>query len=155
MPGSALELKVPPLLVALIAAAGMYAASHMFPSLGTVFTGNLKGVAALSLVGASLVIAGVAAFRAHCTTVDPLRPARATTIVRTGIYRFSRNPMYLGFVLILAAWAVLLNTVGALPGLPLFVIYMNRFQIRPEEQILAQRFGSDYLDYTRSVRRWL
>ena len=84
-----------------------------------------------------------------------MHPEAASAIVTVGIYRFTRNPMYLGFLLLLIAWAVFLgNIVSALMPL-LFIAYMNRFQIAPEERALHARFGVPYETYLRSVRRWL
>jgi protein-S-isoprenylcysteine O-methyltransferase Ste14 len=76
-------------------------------------------------------------------------------MVVTGIYRISRNPMYLGMLLLLVAWAILLSNLAASLVLPLFVLYMNHFQISPEEVALASRFGADFAAYCKAVRRWL
>jgi protein-S-isoprenylcysteine O-methyltransferase Ste14 len=87
--------------------------------------------------------------------VDPTNPEKSTSVVTGGIYRFSRNPMYLGFLLVLAGLAAYLSTPVTLAGPVLFLLYMNRFQILPEERILTKRFGADYENYLRRVRRWL
>ena len=76
-------------------------------------------------------------------------------MVTDGIYRYSRNPMYLGMALLLAAWALWLGNAAALLGIVLFVALINRYQIRPEERILAAKFGDDYRNYCRRTRRWL
>ncbi len=89
------------------------------------------------------------------TTVNPLTPEATTTMVTSGIYRFTRNPMYLGFLLILAGWAIALSHLLAFVILPLFVWYMNRFQILPEERALASKFPEAFTAHKRSVRRWL
>jgi protein-S-isoprenylcysteine O-methyltransferase Ste14 len=109
----------------------------------------------IAVVGAMVCVAGVLSFRRARTTVNPLKPESATSLVIVGIYRYSRNPMYLGFLCGLLAWALVLGSLLALLGLPLFVIYMNRFQIGPEEQSLAKLFGSEYHQYRLKVRRWL
>jgi protein-S-isoprenylcysteine O-methyltransferase Ste14 len=87
--------------------------------------------------------------------VDPTRPDHASTIVTAGIYSLTRNPMYLGFLLILAAWAAWLGNLPACLALPVFVKYMNRFQILPEERFLGGKFGAAYDAYRLRVRRWL
>ncbi len=102
-----------------------------------------------------MAVAGVREFRRASTTVNPLTPAAASAMVRSGIYRHTRNPMYLGMLLVLAGWAAWLASVAAVAVLPAFVLYMNRLQIEPEERALASLFGSDFEDYRRSVRRWL
>ena len=76
-------------------------------------------------------------------------------MVTDGIYRYSRNPMYLGMALLLAAWALWLGNAAAWLGIVLFVALINRYQIRPEERILAAKFGDDYHSYCRRTRRWL
>jgi protein-S-isoprenylcysteine O-methyltransferase Ste14 len=112
-------------------------------------------VVLLGVAGLGSAMAGVVAFRAHRTTVDPVHPDGATSIVSSGIYRISRNPMYLGFALMLSALAVQLDSVVALIGVPLFVLYMNRFQIKPEERLLTEKFGAQYETYLGNVRRWI
>jgi len=110
---------------------------------------------ALVLAGAWVALAGVVAFRRHKTTVNPFRPDQSSSLVASGIYRFSRNPMYLGFLLALLGWAAYLANWASALLLPAFVAYMNRFQIKPEERALAERFGPEFLAYCKSVRRWL
>ena len=84
-----------------------------------------------------------------------MHPEQASTLVTSGVYRFTRNPMYVGILLLLAAVAAHLGSVLALLGLPAFVFWIGRFQIAPEERALRAKFGSAYDDYTRAVRRWL
>jgi protein-S-isoprenylcysteine O-methyltransferase Ste14 len=149
----ALELRVPPL--ALLAIFGVAMA---LLAVATGQTGNAATIAAalvLSAAGGAVALAGVLAFRRHKTTVNPFKPDDTTRIVDTGIYRFSRNPMYLGFLLMLAGWAVYLGSVTAALLLPVFVVYMNRFQIVPEERALTTKFGAAYLAYMHRTGRWL
>ena len=95
------------------------------------------------------------AFRRHKTTVNPFTPAKSSSLVATGIYRYSRNPMYLGLFLALLGWGAYLGNWASALLLPAFVAYMNRFQIHPEERVLTESFGPQFLAYARSVRRWL
>src|SRR5690606_30584051 len=134
-------LKLPPLLVVVLVGAAMAGLSAALPALD--FALSARGPIALALMalGALAAAAGVLAFRRARTTVDPTRPDAASTLVSGGIYRHTRNPMYLGFLLALAGWAVWLANVAACLGLPIFVLWMNRLQIGPEERALAQRFG--------------
>lgn len=111
--------------------------------------------AALAVAGLVLNIAPKSRFRRAGTTVNPLRPYAAATLVRSGLYRWSRNPMYLGHAVILLAWAVQLRHVAAFLAVPAYVLYVGRFQIRAEERALLARFGSEYVEYCRRVRRWL
>jgi protein-S-isoprenylcysteine O-methyltransferase Ste14 len=109
----------------------------------------------VAAAGASLDLAGLAHFLRARTTINPLKPANASALVTRGIYRFTRNPMYLGLAMLLLAWALYLSNVAALAVLPLFILYINRFQIAPEERALAARFGAEFADYRARVRRWL
>ncbi|TFY96990.1 isoprenylcysteine carboxylmethyltransferase family protein [Ramlibacter rhizophilus] len=151
----ALELKVPPTALVVLIAAAMFALSRAWPSMAVAVPARVVLAALLLLVGIAIALAGVAAFRRVRTTVNPIRPDTSSAVVSTGIYARSRNPMYLGMLLALAAWAVWLSHPLAFLGLPVFVLWMNAFQIRPEERALADRFGPVYQDYLRSVRRWI
>lgn len=110
---------------------------------------------ALLVIGLLLMAVAVGYFIAARTTINPLRPSRASSLVTTGLFAISRNPIYLGDLLILAALAVWFGNVPNLALLALFVCYINRFQIIPEERALAQRFGEAYHTYCSRVRRWL
>lgn len=148
---SALETRVPPPLVALVLGAIAWAIGG--PAL------DIPGrtVVAILAAGLGLAIEIVAAlaFVARRTTLLPWAPARTETLVTSGLFRFSRNPMYLGQALLLAAWVLYLGTWIAWLALPAYVLYMNRFQIGPEERILAAKFGADYESYRARVRRWI
>src|SRR5690606_40976871 len=74
--------------------------------------------------------------------------------ISSGIYRYTRNPMYLGFLLILAGYGVWLANLPALLWLIGYVLYLTRFQIIPEERWLSQKFGADFQYYRERVRRW-
>lgn len=148
------NLKIPPVLQLIACAllmrllAGAPVATLQWSSAGV--WAWLPAAAGLA-VGA----AGVAAFRQAQTTMNPVHLDKASRLVSSGVYRFTRNPMYLGLLLMLAAWALWLGHGLPWLGLPLFVAGMNRFQIRHEERVLAQKFGEDYLSYCRKVRRWV
>lgn len=151
---NALELKVPPLALVFLFGALMWLASAY-----SMFAIALPWRSALALVfyivGSAIILAGVLTFRRMKTTVNPLTPEATTTMVTSGIYRFTRNPMYLGFLLILVGWAIDLSNPLTFAFLPLFVWYMNRFQILPEERALSTKFSETFIRYKRSVRRWV
>ena len=157
LPGTALaiELKVPPALLGVITAALMWCAASATPERDFLFPSRLVFPLGLALVGALTCLAGVVSFRRANTTVNPMKPESTSSLVVSGIYKYTRNPMYLGFLLILLAWAAALSNVWALVGIPAFVLYMNRFQISPEERMLASRFELEYAEYRGRVRRWL
>ena len=154
---SALELKIPPPLVAAAVAGCMYAAAVLLPAPVLALPPGVRvGMAlALAAVGAGFDVAGLWAFRKARTTVNPLTPHRSVAVVSTGVYRFTRNPMYLGLALILLGLAVYLASPWALLGPLVFAAYITRFQIVPDERALQARFGAAYTAYRARVRRWL
>jgi protein-S-isoprenylcysteine O-methyltransferase Ste14 len=103
----------------------------------------------------STALAALLAFRRAKTTPNPTRPSNASTLVIVGVFRFTRNPMYLGLALLLTAWTILLCAPVALLGPVLLVLYLTRFQIIPEERAMAEKFGEDYARYRARVRRWV
>ena len=151
---NALELKVPPLALALVFALVMWLAAGAAPALALAIPWHPFPAALLVGIGVLFVLAGGYAFRRAGTTVNPTRPQATTAIVASGVYRLSRNPMYVGFLLALGGWAVFLAHALPLAFLPAYVGYMNRFQIAPEERLLSARFGAEYASYAHSVRRW-
>jgi protein-S-isoprenylcysteine O-methyltransferase Ste14 len=150
-----LEHRVPPPVVALAAAALMWLLARYVPIADASFPGHTIAAIALALLGLGVALAGVLEFRRLRTTVNPLHPEKASALVRGGIFRRTRNPMYLGMCMVLLAWALWLAELLALAGPLLFVLYMNRFQIGPEEKVMRKLFGAEYVDYERTVRRWL
>lgn len=150
-----LELKIPPPLVAVATAAGMFLLARSLPLVMLSPAWNSGAALVLLVCGALIDLGGLMAFRRSKTTVNPMTPQRTTALVSTGVYRLTRNPMYLGMVFILLAWAVYLSSAWALVGVPVFMAYITRFQIQPEERALAARFGQGYADYRAQVRRWL
>ena len=153
---SRLELKVPPPVVGLLIALLMWLVAGALP--GGLSPGSVWGVwlaALLALVGLGFDLSGIIAFRSARTTVNPLRPDNSSALVVVGIYRFTRNPMYVGFLFLLLAWAAYLSHLLALLLVPLYVLYITRFQIKPEERILQSKFGPAFDEYKKRVRRWL
>lgn len=152
---SKLELKIPPLLLTVLVGLAMMLFAPLLPSMDL-------GVPARLLIGSALLIAGlyfclfgVIEFRRNKTTVDPRYPDKASALVVSGVYSVSRNPMYVGFALILASLPGFLQSPLLIFGVAFFVWYMDRFQIRPEEAALDRFFGPPYTDYKDRVRRWL
>ena len=151
----ALELRVPPAAVALPIGALMWLVSWTSPEFGFALPGRDFIAVSLAVAGAVVCAIGVASFVQARTTVNPMKPESSSTLVVSGIYKVTRNPMYLGFLLALAGWAFFLSNVLAFLVLPGFVLYMNRFQIEPEERALESRFGDEFVRYASRVRRWL
>lgn len=150
-----LELKIPPPIAGLLVGLAMWALSLVGPSFGLLPGWRIAVVALLVLAGLVVDLLGLLAFLGARTTVNPLRPERSSALVTGGIYRITRNPMYLGMALLLTAWAVHLGALAAWAGPVAFVLYITRFQIQPEERVLTELFGDDYRAWCARVRRWL
>lgn len=152
---SRLENRIPPPLVAAAFAIAMAVSAGLLPALSVRFAG--QGLVAAVPLAAGMVVIVVAIFgfvRAR-TTVNPLRPEDASALVTGGVFRITRNPMYLGMALVLAAWAVWLGNAAAALVVAGFVAFISRFQIAPEERALRAHFGAEFDAYARRVRRWL
>jgi protein-S-isoprenylcysteine O-methyltransferase Ste14 len=150
-----LDHKLPPPVVGLIAAIIMWFISPAGPSLQIDATLRHTLTALFVITGLGFDLLGLLAFRAARTSVNPLRPERAAVLVVTGVYAVTRNPMYVGMLFLLLAWAVHLAAWPAFAGPILYMIYITRFQIVPEEKVLGRLFGERYALYTARVRRWL
>lgn len=152
-----MTLKLPPAIVGLAFLFGIAAAPSVWPEAAWQWPRALRGSAAIVLLLLSTAVAVSAAvqFLRAGTTVDPLHPDRSTSLITTGVYRVSRNPMYLGFVLTLLAAAVWLAHPVSLVLVPVFALVLDRFQIRGEEVALRAHFGERFDDYCRRVRRWI
>ena len=150
-----LETKVPPPLIALVIVAGMWLVTWVTPVVPLAEFVLVPIACVLAAGGMAFALAGSLAFRRAGTTVNPLKPERASQLVVSGVYRITRNPMYLGLLLGLVALAVYFAAPLALAGPVVFAAYIHRFQIKPEERALEAKFGSAYVDYKQRVRRWL
>jgi protein-S-isoprenylcysteine O-methyltransferase Ste14 len=148
-----LKNKIPPPIVTLIFAALIYFSSEWSPSI--VFLGQNLISLFLMTVGFIVLLIAISAFIKLKTTINPLKPEAASSLVTTGIFRISRNPMYLGMLLlIISLWI----KTGAVLGFILvagFIAYLNYFQILPEEQAMKGLFSDKYKTYCQQVRRWL
>lgn len=133
----------------------MWAGSAFVPGINAPFSARVAAALLVLCVGVFFGLAGTLSFLKAKTTVNPLRPEATSTLVSSGIYRYSRNPMYVGFALFLTAWACYLASPLSLLGVLGFVLYMNKFQIAPEERALTTLFKADFLAYQAKVRRWL
>lgn len=150
-----LQLKIPPPVYFLLFAGSMWLLAQHFP----LFTlipqpWNYSGLLIASLTLLADLTSLWAFFKAH-TTVNPLHPDKTRQLVTTGLYRYTRNPMYLGLLFILLGWAIYLGVLSPFLLLPAFVWLITYMQILPEEAILRSKFGQVYTDYQQRVARWL
>lgn len=150
-----LELKIPPLLLVIFFGILMRLIALVFPLVN--LAPKVTYIIAITALATSLYfsMSGVLAFKKVKTTVNPMTPEESSSLVTSGIYKITRNPMYVGFLFLLITWAAYLSSLYALGAVVLFVIYMNKFQIKPEEKMLTSIFGDEFSHYKSNVRRWL
>ncbi len=146
-----MENRIPPPLLTIAVAVAMWLAPG--PDAAPLWRVALAIVA--FLLAGVIGLPALRAFRRADTTIDPVRIDRASVLVTSGIYRVSRNPMYVSLTLMLVAWALWLGGPWVSAGPVLLALWLDRFQIRPEERIMSARFGADYDRYRTEVRRWL
>ncbi|MFZ2844791.1 methyltransferase family protein [Psychrobacter sp.] len=151
---NSIELKIPPVAQVIITGAAMVGVSKIMPALKFSFSGSTALGIGLGIIGLSSGIMGVMQFKKAQTTPNPQALEKASSLVTSGIYQYTRNPMYLGLTLILLGWALYLSHFLAFILIPIFVMYIARFQIQPEERMMTQKFGDKYRDYVSKVRRW-
>ena len=149
-----MKLKVPPIFVFLAFGALMYLLDRFLPVGYFDFFGRRYLVKVLLIIAVCIGIISLFQFFKSKTTVDPTNPSKASKLVSSGLYQYSRNPMYLGMLLMLLAWGLWLGNAFNVLLAAGFVAYMNKFQIIPEEEILANLFGKEYAQYCTLVRRW-
>ena len=146
---------MPPPVVAALCAVVMWFVGRAVHALDFDFPGRFTLIVVVLVAG--ILVGGIAVslFARARTTVNPLKPRESSALVTRGVYRWTRNPMYLGMLVVLVAWALFVANWLAFVGVPLFMLYINHFQIRPEERVLRERFGAQFEDYCGKVRRWL
>jgi protein-S-isoprenylcysteine O-methyltransferase Ste14 len=149
-----MKLKIPPPLVTLIFAGACYLLAKYLPVGEFEFFG--REILMYSMMGIGLIIMLIALFQffKKKTTTNPMNPEKASSLVISGIFRYTRNPMYLGMLLFLIAFALKLGNAFNTVIVAGFVYYMNHFQIRGEEEALNKLFGKEYKIYTKATRRW-
>jgi protein-S-isoprenylcysteine O-methyltransferase Ste14 len=150
-----LELRIPPPFVALLTIPLMWLLSKELPTTEFLGSGSITIAFGISLLGIAFIGTGVTQFKRMQTTITPRRPEEASILVTNGIYRISRNPMYVGLMLVLLGWAAFLASPISLAGPVAFIAYITRFQIKPEERILLAKFGDEYQKYLSRARRWI
>ena len=146
---------IPPPIVALFCALLTWAIAQYTASISVDHKLLLMGSGLLFIIGVSFDILAIVCFRAANTTINPLKPETTSILVTTGIYTLSRNPMYTGMAIILSAWSLYLGSITGLVGVLVFITYINKFQIKPEEEILSALFNEEFIEYKLKVGRWL
>ena len=152
---SALDKRIPPPFVMVLAALSVKLISSIGITISFPYTVKISLVLGLLLIGLILDLTALKLFLKSKTTINPFKPDSSSHLVTSGIYRYTRNPMYLGLLLILLSVVVhYANLLGFIP-VALFTIYITRYQIVPEERAMQALFGNDFNDYCSQVRRWI
>lgn len=151
--GPVLDKKIPPPIVAVLVGLGIYFSRDGFPKLDADFL--FYAGLGLEFLAVVVNLTAIFSFIRQKTTINPVKPQDTSVLVTTGVFAWSRNPMYLGLLLFLAGFSLQVNLVGGIPLLFLFVLYVNRFQILPEERALEEKFGQEFREYAENVRKWI
>jgi len=148
-----IKTKFPPPLVALTFGFLINYTKNIFPKIEIK---NEKIFGSIMIIsGLIIILYAIILFKKYKTTITPLNPSNATKLITVGIYKFSRNPMYLGLLLVLLGISFIINIIGGFFLIPLFILYLNLFQIIPEESAMVDLFKDEFLDYKKNVRRWI
>lgn len=150
-----MKLKIPPAVVTLFFASLMWIMDKYIHFKGTDFQGSSWLAVSFFAAGGTVGLVGLIQFYRQSTSINPHKPDNASSLVDSGIYQFSRNPMYLALLLILISYGIYLGNMLAILVLPFFVLYINYFQIIPEEKVLQQKFGEEFEKYRSQVPRWI
>lgn len=150
-----MKLRIPPPILFLLSTALMWVLSHFIAFGHMVILFRRPVFYSLIIIALVVTFLAMSSFKKVQTTIDPLKPEKASSLVTDGIYSWTRNPMYLALLLLLGAWAVYLGSGLNVAVMLLFYVYITEFQIKPEEEALLGKFGEAYTNYTSRVRRWL
>ena len=145
--------KIPPPIVAFICGLAIYLSKSFFNQFYN-FNNNIISLF-LVILGLAIFLSAIKSFRRQKTTVNPLKPRQASSLVTSGIFKFSRNPMYLGMLIILLAVSFKFNLIGGMLTSLFFYIFITRFQILPEEAAMNELFGNEFIVYSNKTRRWI
>jgi protein-S-isoprenylcysteine O-methyltransferase Ste14 len=150
-----MKTRIPPPFIMLLAAILMWMLHRWMPLAQLIVNPWNRSGWLFAVAGMGIAVAAFERFKQASTTVNPREPHTASNLVTGGVYRISRNPMYLGLLMILMGWALDLGTASPWIVPPVFVFIVTVLQIIPEEQALEKLFGEQYVEYRRRVARWL
>ena len=145
--------KIPPPIVTLFFGLCIYFSRPYFPELSSSVLSSLSVIS--FLIGIFIFVSAVLSFKKQKTTVNPISIEKASSLVVNGIFKYSRNPMYLGMSFALLGLAFQFNLVGGLLLTSIFILFITTFQIKPEEVAMEKLFDQEWKNYTKNVRRWL
>ena len=148
-----MKTKIPPPVITLISVCLIFLTKPLFSSYQIV--SNLEIGGGVCLMGLFILIFSVRLFKMKKTSINPVNPKVASSLVVSGLFKFSRNPMYCGMLFLIFGISIIINIIGGFFIGTFFILYMNRYQIIPEEEALVDLFGADYKNYKERVRRWV
>lgn len=150
-----MKLKIPPPLQGLIFALMIWLIDALMTIGDVAFPAQAALAGVILLIGLGISVIALRSFNRAETTINPLKPDEASVLVIQGIYRYTRNPMYVGLFFVLMSVCIYFGNLFGLIPLGLFVLSITELQIKPEEKALTEKFGDPYQDYMKTVRRWL
>ena len=145
--------RIPPPIVTIICGITIYYSKSFFNQFFS-YSNNIISLFLL-ILGLLVFLSAVKSFRIQKTTVNPLEPKQASSLVTSGVFKFSRNPMYLGMLIILLSLSFKFNLIGGMTISLFFYIFITKFQIIPEEAAMNELFGNEFIDYSKKTRRWI
>ena len=145
--------KIPPPIVTLFFGLCIYLSRSYFPEFSFSILNSLSTIS--FVLGITVFATAVSSFKRQKTTVNPISIEKASSLVVNGVFKYSRNPMYLGMLFILLGLTFKFNLIGGLLFTSLFMIFISIFQIKPEEAAMEKLFDQEWKDYIKNVRRWL
>ena len=145
--------KIPPPIVTLFFGLCIYLSRPYFPEFSFSILNSLSTIS--FVLGITVFVTAVSSFKRQNTTVNPISIEKASSLVVNGVFKYSRNPMYLGMLFILLGLTFKFNLIGGLLFTSLFMIFISKFQIKPEEAAMEKLFDQEWKDYIKNVRRWL
>ena len=148
-----MKTRIPPPLVTLIFGFIIFLTKNIFPKIK--ISNNIAFGSLFILIGILIASSSIILFKRYRTAITPINPKSATKLITGGIYKFSRNPMYFSLLLLLIGISIMTNPIGGFIFIPIFILYLNLFQILPEEKAMTDLFKDEFLEYKNSVRRWI
>ena len=145
--------KIPPPIVALICGLSIYLSRPLFSEKIYIYN-NIISISFFFL-GAAFLVLALSSFKKQKTTISPLRPEKASALVISNVFKYSRNPMYLGMLFILVSLSIRYNIIGGIITIPIFIFFITKFQIKPEEVQMEKLFGEKYVLYKKRTRMWI
>ena len=145
--------KIPPPIVTFICGLAIYFSKSFFNQFFS-YSNNIISLFLL-ILGLLVFLSAVKSFRRQKTTLNPLEPRQASSLFTSGIFKFSRNPMYLGMLIVLLSISFKFNLAGGIVISLFFYLFITKFQILPEEEAMNELFGDEFTEYANRTRRWI